>query len=99
MIRRWLVVGLLAAGPILPVPPIPPAGGPPDAAAPIPNTLSQAPGTGGQQEGPRLSPEFFQLPYYDQSQGYSPGSRQDTPPARRQPFAPGFSVSVPLQQR
>jgi len=78
------------------VPPIPPAGGPPDHAAPVPSLTLEAPGQ-NQPDGVRLSPEFFSLGRYDESAGYTPGSQIEELPGRRQPVRAGFSESIPIR--
>ena len=87
---------LLLARRVLPIPPVPPAGGPPDTAAPMPDLLIQSPSQ-VQATGPTLSPDFFAMHYYDQSKGYVPGSRMDARPERRPLLAPGLNLNVPLQ--
>jgi hypothetical protein len=105
--HRALLGVLLAGGAavILPVPPIPPAGGPPDHPAPIPSLTVEAPGQ-DQVEAPgqdrrdsvRLAPSFFSsLGDYNASEGYTPGSRIEELPGRRDPVRAGFSLSVPIQ--
>jgi hypothetical protein len=73
---RSVLVVLLAGGAalFLPVPPIPPAGGPPDHAAPVPSVTLEAPGQ-DQPDSVRLAPKFFSLDPYNQSEGYTPGSQ------------------------
>jgi len=99
MRERHAVLGIvLAAGAavILPVPPIPPAGGPPDHAAPVPSLTLEAPGQ-DQPDSVRLAPAFFSLDNYGASGGYTPGSRIEELPGRRDPVRAGLSLSVPLQ--
>jgi hypothetical protein len=88
----------LAAGAaiVLPVPPIPPAGGPPDSAAPLPS-LSLEAHDANQPGSVRVAPTFFSLDSYSQSQGYTPGSQIDELPGHRQPVRAGLSLSIPLQ--
>ncbi|HSU07073.1 MAG TPA: hypothetical protein VLI93_16030 [Acetobacteraceae bacterium] len=86
----------LVLGRVLPIPPIPPAGGPPDITAPVPDPNARSPGTDLPAEGLSLSPKFFRLPYYDESKGFTPGSRMDTPPVRQTPMTGGFNLSVPF---
>ena len=97
--HRALLAALLAGGAavILPVPPIPPAGGPPDRAAPLPSLTLEAPGQ-DQPDSVRLAPSFFSsLGDYNASEGYTPGSRIEELPGRRDPVRAGFSLSVPIQ--
>jgi hypothetical protein len=99
MTRRHARLALaLAAGTavVLPVPPIPPAGGPADGAAPVPNLSLEAPDA-GQPDTVRLAPTFFSLPQYNASQGFPPGSRIQELPGHRDPLRAGFTLSVPLQ--
>jgi hypothetical protein len=96
---RAVLAALLAGGAavILPVPPIPPAGGPPDHAAPVPSLTLEAPGQ-GQPNNVRLAPSFFSsLGNYNASEGYTPGSRIEELPGRRDPVRAGLSLSVPIQ--
>lgn len=96
--RRFVLAVLVAGGAavILPVPPIPPAGGPPDHAAPVPSLTLEAPGQ-GQADSVRLAPAFFSLDQYDQSAGYTRGSQIEELPGRRDPVRGGFTLSVPIQ--
>ncbi len=75
--------------------PVPPPGGPPDRAAPVPSQTLEAPGQ-DQPDSVRLAPSFFTLDQYNQSEGYTPGSRIDELPGRHPPVRAGFSLSVPL---
>jgi hypothetical protein len=88
----------LAAGAaiVLPVPPVPPANGPPDRAAPVPSLTLEAPDQ-GQPDTVRLAPNFFPLDNYSTSEGYTPGSQVHELPGRRDPIRAGFTLSVPLQ--
>ncbi len=94
-----LFLALAAAGPMrrpsLPIPPIPPAHGPPDRAAPVPDPTMLAP-RDAPTAGVTLEPEFFSLRYYNQSGGYTPGSQVEAQPTRRPPLAPGLQINVPL---
>ena len=73
----------------------PPAGGPPDHAAPVLSLTLEAPGQ-DQPDSVRLPPEFFSLDQYDKSEGYTPGSRINELPGR-QPVRAGFGLSIPIQ--
>jgi hypothetical protein len=84
---------------VLPVPPTPPAAGPPDRAAPVPTLTFEAPQS-DQSDQPgdvRVTPQFFSLGSYGESGGYTPGSQIDEMPGRREPVRAGLSLSIPLQ--
>ncbi len=81
---------------LLPVPPIPPAAGPPDRAAPVPGFSSDV--LPADPSGDvRVTPQFFSLGSYGDSDGYTAGSQMDEMPGRRQPVRAGLSLSIPLQ--
>lgn len=94
-----LLLGLatIAAGPPppLPVPPIPPAH-PPDQAAPMPDTEAHGPAPEIAQ-GPKLSVTDFRVRNYDQSQGYAMGSHFQTSEDKRVIQTPGLTLRLPLQ--
>jgi hypothetical protein len=84
---------------VLPVPPIPPAEGPPDRAAPVPTLTFEAtqPDQADQSGDVRVTPQFFSLGSYGESGGYTEGSQLDEMPGRHQPVRAGLSLSIPVQ--
>ena len=92
-----LLLAAAAPGP-LPIPPTPPPSGPPDHAAPIPDTFAREPSTvlerGGQAT---VVPSWFASHRTPPSQGFIPGSQVEARPDRRTELAPGVSLRLPLR--
>jgi hypothetical protein len=97
----WLLpimLVLAGAGPrmLLPVPPIPPLHPPGDEAAPLPDQDIAAPALDASQ-GPRFTLHDFRVNRFNNSPGYTPGSRFETSEEKRPIQTPGLSVRFPLQ--
>ena len=103
----WLLVAFIAtaaagqkqSSPLslpLPLPPKPPAHPPVDRGAPVPDLHISAP-----REGPSPLPNIvvrdFRMNDYNQSLGYTPGSKFETSEDKRSIQTPGLSLRVPLQ--
>jgi hypothetical protein len=97
----WLLVALFGAtaagqSQSLPLPPIPPAHPPADRGAPVPD-----PGISAPREGPpplsNITVRDFRNNDYNQSLGYTPGSKFETSEDKRSIQTPGLSLRVPLQ--
>jgi hypothetical protein len=81
----------------LPLPPTPPADGPPGRSAPIPDPSAQSPHGTDDGAGPVVAPAWFAARSYSPSQGFLPGSHVDARPDGRTEIAPGVNVRVPLR--
>ena len=99
----WLLVALIATAGAgqkqslpLPLPPVPPAHPPADRGAPVPDLYISAP-----REGPpplsNITVRDFRMNDYNQSLGYTPGSKFETSEDKRSIQTPGLSFRVPLQ--
>jgi hypothetical protein len=79
----------------LPTPPIPPAQGPADIAAPVPDSDARGPMTFASDEA-RFKLQLYRVRRPDGSVGFLPGSRYESTEDRKAIQTPGISVSVPL---
>jgi hypothetical protein len=97
---RLALIGLIAATPApaaeLPLPPVPPAQVSRSLAAPVPDSDLQAP-PGLPDTAPTVGLKLYRAQTFDQSLGFTPGSRYQTSEDRKPIQTPGFSVSVPLK--
>lgn len=80
----------------LPLPPTPPADYPLSAAAPVPDDSVRGP-LAEVSSGPSVALRFYRIPMFEPGDGFTPGSRYQTPEDRKAVQTPGFSVSVPLK--
>ena len=93
VLMGWLVS---AAGPLLPVPPMPPTHAPNDRAAPVPNPdLFPPPAPVSQSAA--LHPHIFHMNEFGTGLGFIPGSAYQSPEERKPTQTPGFTVTVPIQ--
>jgi hypothetical protein len=96
MLALALTAAAAAPYQALPLPPIPPAAGPPDRTAPVPDVWAQQPAS-ETSHGTELAPNWFTQKNYSSAQGFTPGSQIDAPPDRHVPLAPEINLRVPLK--
>ena len=81
----------------LPLPPTPPAAGPPGSTAPTPDLAAQLPRGDDEGNGPVLVPAWFAARPYSPSEGFLPGSHVSARPDGRTEIAPGVNIRFPLR--
>ncbi len=82
---------------LLPLPPAPPAAGPPDyAPAPLPNRDLDGPLTPRASNAPSLTPSLFTRSDQYRGEGYNRGSGAQSEQERRVKPGAGFNLRMPL---